>query len=551
MKKIFKLMIKEKLYFFIMLLQFICSFCYATENIVVKDVVDNIHNDKLLSLCIFLFLLVSLRIISKTINIKYQKKVSNKFFIKFSEDIMKKLSSIDYQIFISYKTGDLINLLKSRVETVARSGIWFIFNINYIIFDFVFLLGSIFILNIYAGFIFLIIFTISIIILANISKLYEKYNEVYIKYDNKLMNKINNFILGFETVRTFNRYKFEKNKCIKNIKVLNTLNLKTAILNNFINVSIFIIYYVCFFALVFIALFIDINISTFLIIVYIMDCMFGPLFSLISLLDNFQNINVSMGKITTFLSEHNKIVDGKKQIDEFKKLEIKNLYFKYDSVDVLKNINLKINKNEKIGICGISGGGKSTLIKILNRYFDVDRGDILINNISIKEIKLSNLKQIIGLVQQTPFLFNDSIINNIKYGNLNATIDDIIEITKQVNMYDFIQTLPKGLNTEVGERGIKLSTGQQQRIIIARMLLKNPDIIIFDESTSSLDNENEKIIQEVIEKINKTIIVVAHRLTTIQNCDRIILIDDNMIQEEGSYEELMNLKGKFYKLNNK
>ena len=169
--------------------------------------------------------------------------------------------------------------------------------------------------------------------------------------------------------------------------------------------------------------------------------------------------------------------------------------------------------------------------------------------INIKDIKLESLRNEIGLIQQTPFLFNDSILNNIKYGNNNASFKQIINVCKQASIYDFINNLPKKFNTKVGERGLKLSNGQQQRIIIARMLLKNPDLFIFDESTSALDNENEKIIQEIINKINKTCIIIAHRLSTIKNCDKIIFIKDNTIKEIGTYNELMKLKGGFYKMN--
>lgn len=548
MKTLFKILAKNILFYICLFTLCISSILYSFENLYIKYLIDNL--DRLLTLSLFLILIVIIRIICKYIYILFSKILQNHCMINLSNKIIDKIMNMDYTSYVDNSTGELINISKNRVENVALDGTYFIFSIFDIFFNFLFLFASIFIINKFIAIIFFIIFSISVILIFNITKLFNKYNKVLVKLDSKLLNKINNIVLGFENIILFNTFKKEKQKYINNIKMVNVLNLKTSLIHSIINISVSIVYYCSLFSLLFSNYFfkLDLSITDIFIIIYIIDCLFNPIFSLVNLLNNIQRINVSMEKINNFLNIKNDIKDGNIKIDDFNKLEFKNVSFKYKEKYVLNNINLIINKGEKIGICGPSGNGKSTLVKLIMRYYDTE-GTILINNINIKDIKLESLRNEIGLIQQTPFLFNDSILNNIKYGNNNVSFKQIINVCKQASIYDFINNLPKKFNTKVGERGLKLSNGQQQRIIIARMLLKNPDLFIFDESTSALDNENEKIIQETINKINKTCIIIAHRLSTIKNCDKIIFIKDNTIKEIGTYNELMKLKGGFYKMN--
>jgi subfamily B ATP-binding cassette protein MsbA len=226
--------------------------------------------------------------------------------------------------------------------------------------------------------------------------------------------------------------------------------------------------------------------------------------------------------------------------------------FKYENNDILKNINFNINKGEKIALVGQSGGGKSTITDLLARFYDVNDGQITIDGINIKDIELKNLRSLMGIVSQESILFNDTIFNNIKIGNLEATEKDIITAAKAAYAHDFILNCEDGYNTNIGNSGEKLSGGEKQRISIARAILKNPQILILDEATSSLDSESEKLVQNALTNLmqSRTTLVIAHRLSTIENADLIIVLNNGEITEKGSHKELINKNGDYKKLYN-
>ena len=212
-------------------------------------------------------------------------------------------------------------------------------------------------------------------------------------------------------------------------------------------------------------------------------------------------------------------------------------------------MNLKIQKNERIAIVGLSGVGKSTLVDLLPRFYDVSSGEILIDKTNIKNYTLHSLRSLFGIVTQEIILFNDTIRNNIAYGYEDIPMQKIIDAAISANAHDFIINTENGYDTIIGERGIKLSGGQKQRIAIARALLKNAPVMIFDEATSSLDTESESLIQEAIERLiqHNTSIVIAHRLSTIKNADRIIVLHEGKVEEIGTHDELMKNSGSIYK----
>lgn len=232
-------------------------------------------------------------------------------------------------------------------------------------------------------------------------------------------------------------------------------------------------------------------------------------------------------------------------------IEFRNVSFAYETSEgILKNVSFKIKKGEKIALVGESGGGKTTICHLIPRFYNLSSGDIYFDDINIKDITLNCLRKNIGIVQQDVFLFNGTIKDNILYGRLNATDLEVIEASKKANIYDYIVSLPNGFDTHIGERGVKLSGGQKQRIAIARIFLKDPNILILDEATSALDNTTEILVQESLNALveNRTSIVVAHRLSTIRDADRIFLINNGEIKEEGSHEELIKLNGEYKKL---
>ena len=228
-------------------------------------------------------------------------------------------------------------------------------------------------------------------------------------------------------------------------------------------------------------------------------------------------------------------------------LEVKNLRKSFGSTPVLKGIDFSMEKGEVIAVIGSSGGGKTTLCSLIPRFYEVSEGEILLDGKNIKDITISSLRENIGVVAQDVYLFSGSIRENIAYGNRGATDEQIIEAAKLAGAHEFIMTLPNGYDTYVGERGVKLSGGQKQRVSIARVFLKNPPVLIMDEATSALDNESEKLVQESLEKLAKgrTTFTIAHRLTTVRNADRILVLTEDGIAESGTHDELV-AKGGIY-----
>ncbi|MBF0453167.1 MAG: ABC transporter ATP-binding protein [Candidatus Magnetomorum sp.] len=231
-------------------------------------------------------------------------------------------------------------------------------------------------------------------------------------------------------------------------------------------------------------------------------------------------------------------------------IKFQNVSFKYDRTMVLKNIHLHVKKGEILGIVGMSGGGKSSLVNLIPRFFDITDGAILIDDIDIRKASIKSLRDHIAIVTQDPILFNDTIRNNIAYGKPDATEEDIIEAAKSAYAYDFIQSFPQQFDTFIGELGGLLSGGEKQRLCIARALIKDAPILILDEATSSLDTESENFVQKALENLMKgrTTFMIAHRLSTIRSVDRIIVLVNGEIKETGKHEELLAQKGEYYKL---
>ena len=282
-----------------------------------------------------------------------------------------------------------------------------------------------------------------------------------------------------------------------------------------------------------------------------------PIKTLIDFTEQFQNGYSGYERFLQILSIEPEIKDSENavSISNVKgDIKLEDVSFKYNdsSHRVLKNINLEVKAGSYVALVGSSGAGKTTLCNLIPRFYEATSGKITIDGKDIKDIKLKDLRDNIGIVQQDVYLFVGTVYDNIRYGRPDATREEVIAAAKEANAYNFIMSLPNGFETDIGQRGIKLSGGQKQRISIARVFLKNPPILIFDEATSALDNESEKIVQESMEKLakNRTTMVIAHRLSTIRNAEKILVLTDKGIEEQGTHKELMDKHGIYYDLYN-
>ncbi|HOU97292.1 MAG TPA: ABC transporter transmembrane domain-containing protein [Bacteroidales bacterium] len=268
---------------------------------------------------------------------------------------------------------------------------------------------------------------------------------------------------------------------------------------------------------------------------------------------NIQKGMASLDRIEQILKADIKIYEEANalSINQFQhSIEFRNVSFKYEEEYVLKNVSFKIEKGKTVALVGPSGAGKSTIADLIPRFFDATEGEILIDNIPIKKIKIKDLRALMGIVTQQPVLFNDTIYRNIAFGVEETTEEKVLEAAKVANAYDFIMEYPNHVYTNIGDSGDKLSGGQKQRISIARAVLKNPPILILDEATSSLDTESERLVQDALTKLmqNRTSLVIAHRLSTVVNADLILVINKGEVIEQGNHEQLLALNGLYKKL---
>ena len=485
-------------------------------------------------------------------------KVSQHAIREVTLTIFKHLHSLSLQFHLNRQTGAL-----SKFIDRGTKGIDFL--LRYVIFNVVptfieIILVTIILLNLYGYFyalITIITITIYVILTFAITQWRVQFRRDMNSADNSVSTKMIDSLLNFETVKYFNNENHEFNRLDVSLKKYELAANKSRHSLSLLNIAqIIVIMSGITIMLVMTAFGIrsnDISIGGFVVINAYMLQLYQPLNFLGSVYREIQQSLVDMENMFNLLDEKSKVKDSLKQLKINSKTEIKfsNISFGYDERrTVIKDISFEVPNGKKVAIVGPTGAGKSTISRLLFRFYDPTNGSIYINDENINSISQHSLRKIIGVVPQDTVLFNDTIHYNISYGDPKASEDDIINAAKNADIHDFVISLPDGYETIVGERGLKLSGGEKQRVAIARTFLKNPKILFFDEATSALDSTTEKEIQKNLENIskNKTTLIIAHRLSTAAYADNIIVLDKGSIIEQGSHNYLLDLKGKYFEM---
>ncbi len=486
--------------------------------------------------------------------------VQNNVITKIRIKLFQHISTLSLSFFNNNKTAELSSIL---IRDIAGMRVAFSQSLQKIIIEPISVISFLFLL-----FIINFKFTILVIIIIPLSGFFSYKVGQSIRRKSKrssvqsagILNIIKETLSNIKIVKIFNLENEENEKFVKENNKYFNLIFKQSRLSNLltpINETIGLIVGVLLIWFGGISVLQQGAMSSedFIKFILLLFAMLQPIRKLANVNVLFQNGIAAAERVFSVFDNHDKIPESKNafKINSFKNsINFKDVNFKYEGQDslILDNINLEISKGQTVAIVGKSGAGKTTLTDLLPRFYDPISGNIFIDKINLKDLNLKNLRDLYGIVTQNVILFNDTIKNNIIHGNKNASENDINKAVKSANIQDLVEKLDNGLNTYIGENGVKLSGGEKQRLSIARALIKNPDILILDEATASLDSESEKMVHSAIDNIikNRTVIIIAHRLSTIINADKILVMNDGKIVESGSHNELLKDNGYYKKL---
>lgn len=475
------------------------------------------------------------------------------------QDLFKKFEEMDYQYFDDKKSGELLANLTSHLNEISEMSHH---TLEDLLSSLLIIVGS-FVVCMIVNPLLTAIVSIGIVSLFLFTffrrkKMMKCFRSVR-KEQGDLAAQIGSSLSGIQLTKAFDNEEYEidhfskinqqyQNARLKQVKELGFFHSTTNYFTNLTNLILLIAGGVMF-------LYDAIDAPDLVMFFLYVNFLISPITKLSSTVETTQQAWSGFEKFYHIMERKNQIVSKENAIQVqslLGKIEFDHVTFKYkeDQEDILKNFSLTIQPGSKIAIVGETGVGKSTISKIIPRFYDIQEGKILIDGINVADYDLISLRRLIGHVQQDVFIFWGTIKENILYGNPKASDEEVILAAKKANIDEFICSLPDGYNTMCGERGIQLSGGQKQRISIARIFLKNPNILILDEATSALDNVTEKLIQKSFDELskNKTTIVIAHRLTTIKDCDCIVVLGKEGILEKGTHDELMKQKGFYYEM---
>lgn len=460
-----------------------------------------------------------------------------------------KINRLHIGYYTNEKKGDLMSRLTNDVKEVETS---IIDSLNAIVKEPITVIATFVILYYLSPQLLLfslLVLPLSGLVIWRLTRLLRKKAKQGQDYLGKILNTIDETLGGIKIITSFNANAFFikrfTHENVKYERALRSMDYKKGLaspISQFLGVAVFctVLYYGG-------SLVLKENYMSpenFLVFILLFANVISPLKSIFTLVANIQRGLVAAVRIFEITDANEEIVDNEnaKELTHFSTaIELKNISFSYGEKEVIKKLSLVIPKGKTVALVGASGGGKSTIINLIPRFYDVKSGEILIDDKNIKNLTLFSLREQIGMVTQDSVLFNDTIYNNIVFGNEKATETEVIAAAKIANAHEFIMQSEKGYQTEIGDNGTKLSGGQKQRLCIARAVLKNPPIMLLDEATSALDTESEQMVQEALYKLmqNRTSVVVAHRLSTIQNADIIVVINNGEIVEQGTHKELI------------
>lgn len=531
---------------------------------VTRQILDNaIDNRKINLLIKLIFIYIAISILSSLLEVILEylySNMKNRVSIKLKIKLLKHIQKLSGNYYTNIKTGNILSIIENDIFIVENFGAEIIFSV---IIDAVTAAIALFFLIKMEFDLLLIVLMLQIILAISQSKftkiIASRTREIREEDGNvsnivqEYVSNIMNVVISKSGLKFLKQYiRREKNlisKCIKLDLIISGNITISRVLSSLITISIYgyggfkIIKG-------------KMSIGDLIAFQQYTGMLIGPCINIIRSNTRIQQSLVSINRIFNILDEpitikHNN--KGKILKDNFKgDIVFDNVAFSYDEDKTLDNMNIRFEKGKTTAIVGSSGCGKSTIVNLLFRLWDVQEGNIMIDNINIKDYNLRHLRKNIAIVTQDLLLFDDSILNNLTLGNKNISKEYVEDICNRVDIYNFINELPNGFNTIIGEKGVKLSGGQKQRVAIARALISKSSIIIFDEATSALDNISQKTILENIDDLlsNKTVIVIAHRLSTIKNADKIYVIDKGQVIESGVHEELISNEGTYYNLVN-